>query len=485
MPGLKKISFSILLLLVFSFARSQNQNKVLITNTAIPLQDSTGKLHVKDIIIKGNKQTKSYIILREIHFKKGDSLLITSLNKELEQARQQVYNTTLFSEVKFELVVLSAYDIMIIVDVRERWYIYPVPQFKPVDRNFNEWIKTYNASLKRVNYGLKFVHYNLSGRRDQLRIYLLNGFSRDFSFSYTAPYSNKALTEGFVVGAGYSQKKEIPYKTDYNNNLLFYTSDSLRSKFVGSTFYINAGHTMRKGFFVKQFFNTSFSTITVTDSILSVKNNPNYLNSVKPSVNILEVSYAYQYVNVNNVLYATKGKSWFAAVSKRGLGFTGGINALTIEAGLNKYFDLGKKWYSSIQLNGKLRLPLRQAYINQRGLGYGDSYLRGLEYLVIDGVGTALIKSTLKKKVAEFKIPVPFKLKSLTHIPFTIFVKTYGDLGYVYNKKEFDTYLTNRLLYTGGFGIDILTFYDINLRFEYSFNQLNQKGLFLHTQSGF
>jgi outer membrane protein assembly factor BamA len=485
MPGLKKISFSILLLLVFSFAKSQNQNNVLITNTAIPLQDSTGKLHVKDIIIKGNKQTKSYIILREIHFKKGDSLIIASLNKELEQARQQVYNTTLFSEVKFELVVLSAYDIMIIVDVRERWYIYPVPQFKPVDRNFNEWIKTYNASLKRVNYGLKFVHYNLSGRRDQLRIYLLNGFSRDFSFSYSAPYSNKALTEGFVVGAGYSQKKEIPYKTDYNNKLLFYTSDSLRSKFTGSTFFINAGYTMRKGFFVKQFFNASFSTITVTDSILSVKNNPNYLNSVKPSVNIFEVSYAYQYVNVNNVLYATKGKSWFAAVSKRGLGFTGGINALTIEAGLNKYFDLGKKWYSSIQLNGKLRLPLRQAYINQRGLGYGDSYLRGLEYLVIDGVGTALIKSTLKKKVAEFKIPVPFKLKSLSHIPFTIFAKTYADFGYVYNKKEFDTYLSNRLLYTGGFGIDILTFYDINLRFEYSFNQLNQKGLFLHTQSGF
>jgi hypothetical protein len=158
---------------------------------------------------------------------------------------------------------------------------------------------------------------------------------------------------------------------------------------------------------------------------------------------------------------------------------------LTIEAGLNKYFDLGNKWYSSIQLNGKLRLPLRQAYINQRGLGYGDSYLRGLEYLVIDGVGTTLIKSTLKKKVAEFKIPVPFKLKSLSHIPFTIFAKTYADFGYVYNKKEFDTYLSNRLLYTGGFGIDILTFYDVNLRFEYSFNQLNQKGLFLHTQSGF
>ena len=485
MQGYKKILHCVVLLLLFCFTKAQNKNQLTVSNTVLPLQDSSTKICIKNIIIKGNKKTKEYIILREMQFKKGDSLIIASVNTALEQARQQVYNTTLFSEVKLELVILSAYDMMVIVDVKERWYIYPVPQFKPVDRNFNEWIKTYNASLKRVNYGLKFVHYNLSGRRDQLRIYLLNGFSRDFSFSYNAPYSNKALTEGFVIGAGYSQKKEIPYKTTFTDSLLFYTSDSLRSKFVGSNFYITAGYTVRKGFFAKHIFNASFGRSTVSDSILLPKNNPNYFNSTKSSVNIIEVQYSYQYANVNNVLYATKGKTGFVTLSKRGLGLTGGINALTVEAGLNKYYELGKKWYSSIQLNSKIRLPLRQAYINQRGLGYGDSYLRGLEYLVIDAVGTALIKSTLKKKVAEFKIPLPFKLKSLSYIPFTIFAKTYVDLGYAFNKKEFVTNLNNKLLYTGGFGIDILTFYDVNLRFEYSFNQLNQKGLFLHTQSGF
>jgi len=481
----KKIFYCIGLLFIFFFTKAQNKNNILFSNKVIPMQDSAAKLLIKEIIIKGNKKTKEYIILREIQFKKGDSMVISAINEQLEQARQQVYNTTLFSEVKFELIILSAYDMMVAVDVRERWYIYPVPQFKPVDRNFNEWIKTYNASLKRVNYGLKFVHYNLSGRRDQLRIYLLTGFSRDFSISYNAPYSNSRLTEGFVVGAGYSQKKEIPYKTNFTNNLLFYTSDSLRSKFVGSSFYVTAGYTQRKGFFNKHIFNAGFSRLTVSDSILLQKNNPNYFNSNNTVANIFEVSYTYQHTNVNNVLYATKGKSAFIAISKRGIAFTGSTNALTLEAGLNKYYDLGKKWYSSIQLNGKLRLPLRQAYVNQRGLGYGDSYLRGMEYLVIDGVGTALIKSTIKYKVAEFKIPLPFKVKSLPYIPFTIFAKTYADLGYAYNKKEFLTNLNNKFLYTGGFGIDILTFYDINLRLEYSFNQLNQKGLFLHTQSGF
>jgi outer membrane protein assembly factor BamA len=485
MQVLQKISACMLLLLVCLFTEAQNQDNIAVSNTAIKFSDSSSKLHVQNIIVKGNKNTKEYIILREIQFAKGDSIVISKLNAELEQARQQVYNTTLFTEVKFEFDVVSAYDIRVTVTVRERWYIYPIPQFKPVDRNFNEWIKTYNASLKRVNYGLKFVHYNLSGRRDQLRIYLLNGFSRDFSFSYNAPYSNKALTEGFVVGAGYSQKKEIPYKTDYNNHLLFYTSDTLRSKFVGSTFFATLGYTMRKGFFVKHYFNLGFSRLTVTDSILLPKNNPNYFNTGTTNANIFEVSYAWQYANVDNVLYATKGKTAFISISKRGLGFTGNINALTLETGLNRYFDLGKKWYSSIQTSGKIRLPFYQAYINQRGLGYGDSYLRGLEYLVVDGVATGLIKSTLKKKIMEFKVPIPFKLKSLSYIPFTIFAKTFADLGFAFNKKEFATNLNNRLLYTGGFGIDILTFYDVNLRLEYSFNQLNQKGLFLHTQSGF
>jgi outer membrane protein assembly factor BamA len=483
MPCHTKIFYCICLFFSSSFA--VGQNNILLSNPLNPLLDSSAKLYVKNIVVTGNKKTKEYIILREIQFQKGDSLVISTINQQLEQARQQVYNTTLFSEVKFETVILSAYDMIVMVDVKERWYIYPVPQFKPVDRNFNEWIKTYNASLKRVNYGLKFVHYNLTGRRDQLRIFLLTGFSRDFSFSYNAPYSNSKLTEGFVVGAGYSQKKEIPYKTDFNNRLLFYRFDSLRSKFVGSNFNINAGYSLRKGFFNKHSFNASFSRITVSDSIVLPKNNPNYLNTSKTAANIFEVYYGYQHVNVNNVLYATKGKTASISISKRGLGFTGGINALTVEAGLNKYYHLGKKWYSTIQLNGKIRLPLYQAYINQRGLGYGDSYLRGLEYLVIDGVATALVKSTLKYKVAEFKIPLPFKIKSVPYIPFTIFAKTYADLGYAFNKKEFVSNLNNKLLYTGGFGIDILTFYDVNLRLEYSFNQLNQKGLFLHTQSGF
>lgn len=490
MNDFKKIICCALLILSswLSFAQKPVVADVILKDTALLSGNRTNKVCIKELVVTGTKKTKVYIVYREIHFKKGDSLLISDLEKELRQARFQVYNTTLFNEVKFELVALDATNIIINVQVLERWYFYPVPQFKWVDRNFNEWYKTYNASLDRVNYGLKFVHYNLSGRRDQLRIYFINGYSRDISFNYTAPYSNKALTEGFTFGAGYSQKRELAYKTSYNDSLLFYPSNvKLKTKadFVLKSWYVQAGYISRKGLFKKHIFSASYTWLKISDSVIDKKYNPNYLKDPVTSKGIIDLFYTQQYSKVNNGSYPLTGKTAFITLQKRGLGFTGGINMLMLEGGLNKYFDLGKNWYSSIQLNGKIKLPFDQAYINQRGLGYGENYLRGLEYYVIDGVATALAKFTLKKKIIAFNIPFPFFPKLLTKIPFTFFAKSYTDAGFAYTKKIYSTNLNNRLLYSGGFGIDILTLYDINLRFEYSFNQLGKSGLFLHNQSGF
>ncbi len=490
MNELKKIIYCciILLLPVSCFAQKSKTPNFSFRDTALLSANTGNKVCIKNLEVSGTKKTKVYIVYREIQFKKGDSILLTDLYKELEQARIQVYNTTLFNDVTFEVTALDASNINVQVLVLERWYLYPVPQFKWVDRNFNEWYKTYKASFSRVNYGIKFVHYNLSGRRDQLRIYFINGYTKNISFSYTAPYSNKKLTEGFTIGAGYLQKRELAIKTNSNDSLLFYPSDSAtkaKADFVYKSWYINAGYTIRRGFFTKHIFTAAYSYIKIADSAITSKNNPNYFKDSVTSKNIFDINYRLQYANVDNGSYPLKGKTYFVSLQKRGLGFTGGINMFMIEAGLNKYVDLGKKWYSIIQVGGSIKLPLDQAYINQRGLGYGETYLRGLEYYVIDGVATALVKSTIKKKLIAFNIPFRLFPKVFTKIPISIFAKTYADFGYAYTKPKYDTYLNNRLLYSGGFGIDILTLYDINLKFEYSFNQLGKNGLFLHNQSGF
>jgi len=455
------------------------------------ITEAPPKLAVKQIIIKGNKKTKIYVIEREIQFVKGDSLLAAELSNELEKARQQIYNTTLFTEVKVTPAMLSAHDISVEIEVRERWYIFPVPQFKLVDRNLNEWLNTYNGDLNRISYGLKFVHYNLSGRRDQLRIYLLNGFARNISFSYISPGSNPKLTEGFTIGGGLIQNRQIAYTTSYDNVLQFFSlppqgnGQKDPGAFVRNNWFASAGYIIRRGFFNRHTITIHFNHYNINDSIADQRYNPNYFGNGRTTANMLDISYHFLHNNVNNTTYPLTGKRYSFTLLKRGLGLTGGINMFTAEAHYNKLWHLGGRWYGDVQLVGKIKLPFDQPYYNQQALGYGENYLRGLEINVIDAAAFSLIKNTLRYKVVSFNLPLPFKSKSHARIPFNIYAKTYADAGYAYNKKKYDTYLNNRLLYTGGVGIDIHTLYDACLRIEYSVNQLGKKGLFLQTQVGF
>jgi hypothetical protein len=77
-------------------------------------------------------------------------------------------------------------------------------------------------------------------------------------------------------------------------------------------------------------------------------------------------------------------------------------------------------------------------------------------------------------------VPTWLNSKIYNKIPFRIYAKTFVDLGYAYIQPEFGSRLNNRLLFCGGLGVDIVTIYDLKLAIEFSFNQLGQKGLFLH-----
>lgn len=479
----KKIT--ILLWLLCPVLVQAQDSASIATPAAVPL------LAVKQIIIQGNKKTKPYVISREIQFAEGDSIPAAKLTEELEKARQQIYNTTLFNDVSVTANVLSAHDIAVVVTVHERWYIFPVPQFKLVDRNLNEWLKTYKGDLNRISYGVKFVHYNLSGRRDQLRIYLLSGFARNISFSYTSPGSNPSLTEGFTIGGGLLQNRQVAYATSYDNLLQFFSlppKDSGQKSpggFVRNNWFANAGYIIRRGLFNRHTIQVNFSRYQVNDSVAGLRYNPNYFGDGKTSAGILDFTYNFSHNNVNNTTYPLTGRRYAITVLKRGLGLKGGLNMFAIEGQYNRLWHLGGRWYGDVLVAGKIKLPFDQPYYNQQALGYGENYLRGLEVKVIDAAAYTFARNTLRFKTLAFSLPFPFKSKSHPRIPFTIYTKTYADFGYAYNKKKYDTYLNNRLLYSGGVGIDIQTLYDVNLRFEYSLNQLGKKGLFLHTQVAF
>ena len=127
----------------------------------------------------------------------------------MKTARRQLMNTTLFHEAIVALKSFEGYNIDILVEVKERWYIFPVPYFKPVDRNLNQWLVEQKASLKRVNYGVKLLYNNVTGRNDKLKLWVINGYTKQLSFNYDRLYIDKKMKWGMNVAFRHGKKQGV------------------------------------------------------------------------------------------------------------------------------------------------------------------------------------------------------------------------------------------------------------------------------------
>jgi outer membrane protein assembly factor BamA len=440
--------------------------------------DSLHPFVVRDIIISGNRKTKPYIIERELLFKRGDSVNLADLVSRFGRSKELLMNTSLFHEAVVYLKQFQGYKVDIGVDVKERWYLFPIPYFKPVDRNLSEWAKQ-GYSFSRVNYGLKLNYNNFTGRNDKLKLWLLTGYTKQFQFQYELPYVDKSLRYGARIGFSYMNNTEVNYATTNNEQMFYPHPDSSSSNIVARQWSGNIDITYRPAIKTRNTLRIAFVKQVVDSAIIA--RNPKYFSTGSTTLSFPEFSYRLEYTDLDYNPYPQKGVSGEVGLLKRGLNKDFNMWQLTAKGGMHGF--LATKLSYSVTASGVLRVPFDQPFINMRLLGYGDFYLRGLEKYVIDGVGAMLLKNTLRRQVFQFYIPTPFR--SHEKIPFTIFAKTYADVGYAYNKSAYTNTLNNRMLYTGGFGVDVLTFYDLSFKFEYSFNQLGQSGFFLHFKNDF
>lgn len=433
---------------------------------------------VGDILISGNKKTKKEVIQRELSFQTGDLLSPAELASKMETARQQLMNTTLFNHV---VVAAGSFDgnrVNIIIEVKERWYLFPSPYFKPVDRNLNQWLVEQKGSLDRVNYGVKLSYNNVTGVNDKFRLWLLSGYTRQFSFSYNRPYINRNLKWGMSTSFATGKTREVNYTTE-NDKQLFLKDPG---DYVRHFTYGHIGVTYRPAIRTKHSFGIAFTSEKVTDTIVSL--NPGYFKPGHKSVGYPSLFYNMAYFNLDYIPYPTKGYAANINVSKDGLNHNINLWQLHLK-GLGSW-PLWKKTFFQLNGYGGIKLPFRQPYFNRRFLGYGDVYMQGYEYNVIDGVAGGYIRSSFYHDLLNFRIRLAGgKNKVPVVIPFRVVGKIYGNTGYVYNPDEGNNRLSNRMLYTGGVGIDIVTTYDIVIRLEWSFNQLGQNDLFLHRKGVF
>jgi outer membrane protein assembly factor BamA len=453
----------LLAFLVFCFTNIAAQN------VASNLKDST--VIISNIIVSGNKHTKTNIILREMFFKEGDTILANQLEQKIQESKSFIFNTTLFVTVNIETSKLQDNRIAVIVVVKERWYIFPLPYFRLVDRNFNEWWVNQKHSFERVNYGMKFYHNNLSGLNDKLNIWLITGYNRQVTLRYELPFANKKLTNGFNVGFTNSKQKEINYATSIDNKQLFFKlSDGFARNFNRFDFTF----TNRPNQKIRHSFRIAYTSESVNDSV--VIKSPSYYGNGLNSLNYIDFSYTFQYLNTNYNAYPTKGFSGALNVYKRGLDKASNLSQITASTVFAT--PLFKKWFLRIRNGATIKFPYNDNFISQPLFGYGDFQLRGQEYYVVDGMVGLMSKISVGLNLLDFNLKTPAKGNTYNKIPVKIYGKFYSDFGYSYNPYVNNNLFNNKLMYTYGLGLDIVTIYDVVIKLEYSFNQLGGKGFF-------
>jgi outer membrane protein assembly factor BamA len=495
MPWLKKYALWLLILLGNSLAATaQTDSTTLIADStkkspspvspsnywpdSIPIPPEESSYIIRHIYIEGNKITRRAIMLRELPFKEEDVVKIKDIPDLFTRGKTQLLNLSLFLIKDFNIGVVKVDGpyLDVKITVKERWYLLPLPHLKPVDRNLNEWLFKRGASVSRVDYGVKLMYDNASGNNDKLRFYFVTGYTKQLLLSYNRPYIDKSMKWGLNMSLALGKTHEINHITLNNRQEFHNQRDDYPKNFFEGTMEFS----YRPAFFTRHYFGLGYNTLRVSDSV--VIKNPNFMNHGASSVKYPRVFYRMVYQNLDYIPYPTQGYAGEVMISKQG--FNSKMNVWQLSAKGQGSWHINDKMFYSVSALGTVKLPFKQPYINSQLLGYGDLTMRGYENYVIDGVAGGILNATLSKQLANFSINLPILKKyTSTLIPLKIYGKVYGNTGYVHNPQPWGNSLPNRMLYGGGFGLDIFTDYDFTLKLEFSFNQLGENGLYLHKKT--
>ncbi len=435
---------------------------------------------INKIYIEGNKRTKDEIILRELDFSLGDTILLTQLSARIKENEFNIMNTGLFTSALFSFKEWegATNKIGLNIAVKEDWYVFPFPIVELADRNFNVWWTDYNHSLKRLNLGLRFYHTNVTGRRDLLKTVVQFGFTKKYELIYTLPGINKSSTIGANFNVLHTREKEIGYTT-FDNELLFHRNDK---EILLKRFRIGAGLIFRPQLDVVHNLDFKYRAHTIHESIANDLNPDFFLGDTKQEY--ISLSYLFTMDKRDIRPYPMNGYLFSAGLTKNGLGFTNDIKSFEATASIQQYFSIKGKWSVALAAKGKYSLQRdKQPYYTSRALGYENDFIRGYEFYVIDGLDFAFHRQALRFNFFNktFNWGRYMKYDSFKEMPVKLFLVVHNELGFANNPfyKE-NNPLSNTWLWGTGLGLDIVMYYNKVFNLEYSRNHLGEHGFFLH-----
>ncbi len=429
------------------------------------------QIKISAIEITGNKKTRDYIVKRELPFKVGDLFSKNDIDSLSIVAQQQLFNTTLFLESNVSSEQLDSTSVKIKIQLKERWYFFPLPYFRWADRNFNQWWYQQNRSLERVNYGINFRQANATGNNDKLTVGYITGYTHQAIVRYQLPFIDKQLKYGTGLGWAQFNQKELNYATLGNKQIFLRTENVIREGYRG-----NANLTYRPNLFERHALQVGFGKESISDSVFAIA--PNFLPNHKKSFSYVDINWSYSKVRFDYNAYPTNGASTEIAISQR-FSKESNLSAIQFRQIIAHPIAANRFIFAESLTIG--RTMQKSNYSDRKLMGYGLVQMNGLDYYVVDGNAASIFKAAIHQRIGSYTVVNPLTKKFLPSVKYTFWVKAFTQLGYVYSpEKNKANPLANSLLRTAGIGVDLISIYDFVLNVEYSINQLGDKGLYLH-----
>jgi outer membrane protein assembly factor BamA len=160
---------------------------------------------VDSIEIRGNTSTEPGIILRELTFRKGDSVSTA----QLQYNRERIYSLGIFTQVS--LTQKPESPATILIEVHESWYIWPIPFIEMSDHDWNH-----------LTYGIDLSIANFQGKNQKIHVKYGFGYNPYLNMSYENPGLDSLgkYYFGFSAGFGKIKNKSDSAKALYGDDFL-------------------------------------------------------------------------------------------------------------------------------------------------------------------------------------------------------------------------------------------------------------------------
>ena len=463
-------------LMGFVTLRAQENDSTFVGAQIANMESVRVDFVVNKIMIIGNKKTKPQMLKRELLFDEGDSIKASQWVSLRKQSAENLFNTALFNHVDIHAEEDSLGGTNVVIEVVERWYIWPIPVFEIDERNFNAWWET--KDLSRASAGVFLTHNNFRGRREVLKLLLMGGYNQKMGIAYEAPFVNKSRTLGLGFQTIYTLRHEVNHRTAFDKQVYL----KLKDQFVQRDLLSSVHISYRPNYFFTALAQFRYRQYQFADSLL--KSNPSYSPTLANDLQYFGIFTKFKYDRRDYKSYPLDGYYADLEVKKYGLGlFDNNLNTWNFQTTLRKYWSLSRRWYFATGLIAKLSAGTSpQAYLFNRSLGYGRNDVRTYQYYVVDGDDFALVKTNIKfALVPPRKVKLNFlKTDKFNTIPYAFYLNLFMDAAYVNApNRASSNKLPNSYIYGTGIGLDFVTYYDAVARFEFGVNHMGETGFFL------